>query len=121
MGVSTYLCFAFIKVKNPAFNMKLLIALAFLLFIVSMATPTCAEQIPNLKKDNIVPLQKKWKDQTDCASCFNEIFAATADCAFSTIWLQCIQGIIGEENPCYDCICDVVPDACLALGCGFSC
>ena len=58
---------------------------------------------------------------SDCASCFNEIFAATADCAFSTIWLQCIQGIIGEENPCYDCICDVVPDACLALGCGFSC
>ena len=33
------MCFAFIKVKNPAFNMKLLIALAFLLFIVSMATP----------------------------------------------------------------------------------
>ena len=57
----------------------------------------------------------------DCASCFNEIFAATADCAFSTIWLQCIQGIIGEGNPCYDCICEVVPDVCLALGCGFSC
>ena len=58
---------------------------------------------------------------SDCASCFNEIFAATADCAFSTIWLQCIQGIIGEGNPCYGCICEVVPDACLALGCGFSC
>ena len=68
--------------------MKLLIALAFLLFIVSMATPVsshfmnfkyfffqsftklkklfknCAEQIPSLKKDNIVPLQKNCKDQT---------------------------------------------------------
>merc|ERR1712062_325620 len=110
---------AFIKVRIP-FNMKLFIALAFLVF-VSM---TCAERIQTLKDTcytSNMPLQKNCKDQTDCASCFNEIFAATADCAFSTIWLQCIQGIIGEGNPCYDCICDVVPDACLALGCGFSC
>merc|ERR1711894_167484 len=120
MGTPAYLCFAFIKVKI-SFNMKLFIALAFL-FVVSMATPTtCAERIQTLKKNNIAPTQKNCKDQTDCASCFNEIFAATADCAFSTIWLQCIQGIIGEGNPCYDCICEVVPDVCLALGCGFSC
>ena len=48
---------------------------------------------------------------TDCMEeCYEEVWDATLICKGYSEIVECIQNEIGIDNPCYDCICEVIDD-----------
>merc|ERR1712020_581474 len=97
------------------FNMRFIIALAFLAAVATPAVNTCEEK-NDMLKNALVRLAKKNMAKEDCSTCFDDILAAVVDCFFSGSWLQCVEDVLGAGNPCINCVCEVITEVCAVVG-----
>lgn len=46
----------------------------------------------------------------DCASCYDIILSTAMNCKGYADIVTCIKDTLGESDPCFDCICEVIDD-----------
>ena len=61
--------------------------------------------------------------QSSCQSCYEAVYSTIIGCSMwgSTDWIGCAEEVLGPDHPCTPCICDLIGDICLDLGCNLSC
>merc|ERR1711879_606830 len=100
-----------IQNTNSTWDMKLLVVLAFLIY-VSVALPTSneCERKTEVLSNALVNLAKKnIQVRDDCSTCINDILQAVTDCVSfeDPALIKCVQDIIGIGSDCYPCICEL--------------
>ena len=88
--------------------MKVILALTFLV-VATFAASLAIEEANTTK--------------TDCQNCFETVYSAIIFC---NRWVPndligCAEEVLGPDHPCTPCICELISDICLALGCNLSC
>ena len=61
--------------------------------------------------------------RSNCQSCYEAVYSTIIGCSMwgSTDWIGCAEEVLGPDHPCTPCICDLIGDICLDLGCNLSC
>lgn len=75
-------------------------------------------------KDVVVKLSKTHVPPNvggGCDACFDEILNAGIDCLLSFDPVQCVMDTLGTNNPCYNCVCVLIPDVGTILGQDWHC
>merc|ERR1711935_330254 len=89
-------------------TMRVLLALAIFFAVVTAVPDSTCEQKNEILKKTVLKLSDRPKD--DCNICYDDIFAAATECILSFDLYNCIFDILGAENPCAECVCDVISD-----------
>ena len=91
--------------------MRVILVLSF--FVVATVATSAAS----------LSLEEAVITKTDCQNCLETIFSTIIGCSMwgSSDWIGCAEEVLGPDHPCTPCICELIVDICLDLGCNLSC